>query len=266
MAVPTSVNDLSTTVGSNSPAGTDAITSSTGPDDYLRALASIIKHECATTESVAGTDTYTATVTPAITAYATGLRVTGKFTNANTATAPTLNLNSVGAKTIFKGVGATAMVAEDIAASGVYQFIYDATLNSAAGGWLILNPAIPTIPTPFTLGAVSVTATGTELNYSSGVTSAIQTQLNNKAPLTTGSEGVGSHAIFVHNTENTAITAGTLYSGAVLGRVGLSVNVASGAVSVGFTGTSPSGTWRALTGAVAFGAGTKSAAVFQREV
>jgi hypothetical protein len=39
-----------------------------------------------------------------------------------------------------------------------------------------------TIPTPFTIGAVSVTATGTELNYVDGVTSAIQTQLNLKAP------------------------------------------------------------------------------------
>ena len=39
-----------------------------------------------------------------------------------------------------------------------------------------------TIPTPFTLGAVSVLPTGTELNYVDGVTSAIQTQLNTKAP------------------------------------------------------------------------------------
>ena len=37
-----------------------------------------------------------------------------------------------------------------------------------------------TIPTPFTLGAVSVTPTGTELNFVDGVTSAIQTQLNAK--------------------------------------------------------------------------------------
>lgn len=37
-----------------------------------------------------------------------------------------------------------------------------------------------TIPTPFTLGAVSVTATGTELNFVDGVTSAIQTQLDAK--------------------------------------------------------------------------------------
>jgi hypothetical protein len=39
-----------------------------------------------------------------------------------------------------------------------------------------------TMPSPFTLGATSVTANGTELNYVVGVTSAIQTQLNAKAP------------------------------------------------------------------------------------
>lgn len=38
-------------------------------------------------------------------------------------------------------------------------------------------------PSPFTVGATSVTATGTELNYVAGVTSAIQTQLNAKAGL-----------------------------------------------------------------------------------
>ena len=37
-----------------------------------------------------------------------------------------------------------------------------------------------TIATPFTLGATSVTPTGTELNYVDGVTSAIQTQLDTK--------------------------------------------------------------------------------------
>ncbi|MBT9169344.1 MAG: hypothetical protein DDT19_02703 [Syntrophomonadaceae bacterium] len=40
-----------------------------------------------------------------------------------------------------------------------------------------------TIPTPFTLGAVSVAATGTELNHVVGVTSAIQTQINARAPI-----------------------------------------------------------------------------------
>jgi hypothetical protein len=40
-----------------------------------------------------------------------------------------------------------------------------------------------TIPTPFTLGAVSVTPTGTELNFVDGVTSAIQTQIDGKFAL-----------------------------------------------------------------------------------
>lgn len=47
-----------------------------------------------------------------------------------------------------------------------------------------------TIPTPFTIGAVSMTATGTELNYVAGVTSAIQTQITAKMtnPMTTGGD------------------------------------------------------------------------------
>ena len=43
MPVPTSINDLSTTAANNSPAGTDAITLSTGPDEYIRAVSSILK-------------------------------------------------------------------------------------------------------------------------------------------------------------------------------------------------------------------------------
>ncbi len=72
------------------------------------------------------------------------------------------------------------------------------TLNAGAGGTLGSNAftstayaplASPTftgtvtIPTPFTLGAVSVLPTGTELNFVDGVTSSIQTQLDAKSPL-----------------------------------------------------------------------------------
>ena len=39
---------------------------------------------------------------------------------------------------------------------------------------------VVTMPTPFTLGAVSVKTTGTELNYVTGVTSNIQSQINSK--------------------------------------------------------------------------------------
>jgi hypothetical protein len=43
MPVPTSRTDLSTTASSNSPQGSDTVGASTGPDDYLRAHASLIR-------------------------------------------------------------------------------------------------------------------------------------------------------------------------------------------------------------------------------
>lgn len=43
MPVPTSITDLSTTASSNYPGGTDSVAANTGPDDYFRAHASIIR-------------------------------------------------------------------------------------------------------------------------------------------------------------------------------------------------------------------------------
>src|SRR5574343_998778 len=43
MPVPTSITDLSTTASSNSPGGTDSVAANTGPDDYFRAHAAIIR-------------------------------------------------------------------------------------------------------------------------------------------------------------------------------------------------------------------------------
>ena len=53
--------------------------------------------------------------------------------------------------------------------------------NVTVTGTLTSNGTL-SMPTPFTLGGVSVTPTGTELNYVDGVTSAIQTQIDTKAP------------------------------------------------------------------------------------
>jgi len=60
------------------------------------------------------------------------------------------------------------------------------------------------IPTPFTLGATSVTPTGTELNYVDGVTSAIQTQIDTKSPIAspefTGDVGLATSANITVNS------------------------------------------------------------------
>lgn len=76
--------------------------------------------------STSGTDTYTASLSPAITAYTTGAEYKVKFTNANTSTTPTLNLNSLGAKTIVRWDG-SALLAGEIIANGHYTVRYDGT-------------------------------------------------------------------------------------------------------------------------------------------
>ena len=69
-----------------------------------------------------------------------------------------------------------------------------------------------TIPTPFTLGAVSVTPTGTELNFVDGVTSAIQDQLDAKAPLVSPSFTTPTLGVATATTLNTGQGAAELYS------------------------------------------------------
>ena len=85
-------------------------------------------------------DAITATFTPTVTAYTNGMRLRVRATAANTATAPTFNADSVGAKKIFKGAG-EALIAGDIAGDHHdLDLTYNTALDSAAGGWLLSNP------------------------------------------------------------------------------------------------------------------------------
>ncbi len=72
-----------------------------------------------------GTDAYAITLSPVPTSYATGMVVYFKANTANTGAA-TLNVNSLGAKTIVKGVN-TTLADGDIAASQYCTVIYDGT-------------------------------------------------------------------------------------------------------------------------------------------
>lgn len=83
-----------------------------------------------------GNDTITASVSPAITAYAAGQAFRFLAGGTNTGAA-TINLNSVGAVAIKKGkAGATAMAAGDITAGGTYEIVYDGT------NFQLLNPGV----------------------------------------------------------------------------------------------------------------------------
>jgi hypothetical protein len=84
---------------------------------------------------VVGTNTITATITPAITAYVTGQTFRFVAASANTG-AVTININGLGAKAITKS-GATALTTGDIPIGAVVNITYDGTqfqLSSGAGG------------------------------------------------------------------------------------------------------------------------------------
>ncbi|MEB3210261.1 MAG: hypothetical protein VKL39_02855, partial [Leptolyngbyaceae bacterium] len=106
----------------------------------LRALGEDIKDSALYIEDLyktygvtaSGTDTYTATPNPAITAYAADTVFIIKFTNANTGAA-TLNLAGLGAKAIVKNA-ATALSAGDINAGQILALVYDGTNFQIVGG------------------------------------------------------------------------------------------------------------------------------------
>lgn len=57
MAVPSAITDLNVSAASNSPAGTDVPDANSGPDDYIRALAAIVRREQAQFTAVASAAT-----------------------------------------------------------------------------------------------------------------------------------------------------------------------------------------------------------------
>lgn len=78
-----------------------------------------------TLSTVAGTNTITGSLTPAITSYAAGQRFNFVAAGANTG-ATTLNINSLGAKDVTK-MGTTALVSGDIPSGAVVEVEYDGT-------------------------------------------------------------------------------------------------------------------------------------------
>ena len=143
-----------------------------------------------TIATVSGTDTLTGTLTPALAAYATGNLFSFVAANTNTG-ATTINLNSLGAKSITKS-GTTALIAGDLVSGQVYLIEYDGTR------FQLINPSASSVssitfgstgltPSTATTGAVTVAGTlavangGTGVTASTGTTSVV---LSNSPTLT----------------------------------------------------------------------------------
>lgn len=127
MAVPSSLASLSQTPGSNSPAGSDTVFPSL--DDYLREifadLARLRDGAQHILTSVSGTDTITASCAQ-ISTFAAGQMFAFVSAGSNATTTVTLNINSLGAKSILRP-GGGAMAVGDIPASGVVFVGYNGT-------------------------------------------------------------------------------------------------------------------------------------------
>jgi hypothetical protein len=114
-------------------------------DNLIRSLAGMLAQfydDIGGVVTVGGTANAVTIVTSAVYAsLATGMRFMFTAASANTGAA-TLNLDSIGAKAIRKISGGTdvALAANDILAGGVYELVYDAAANSAAGAWILVNP------------------------------------------------------------------------------------------------------------------------------
>mgnify|MGYP001561478240 CR=1 FL=1 len=83
--------------------------------------------------ATSGTDTYAASISPALISYVIGAHYFISFGTANTVTTPTLNLNALGAKTIVKN-GTAALAIGDIPAGHKAVLMYDGTYL------VLLNP------------------------------------------------------------------------------------------------------------------------------
>ncbi|MDP9076279.1 MAG: hypothetical protein M3O71_02550 [Bacteroidota bacterium] len=132
--------------------------------------------------TTSGTNTYTAIITPAITAYLNTQSFLITFPNANTGTA-TLNLNSIGAKPIVKN-STVALSANDIVAGGCYLVAYDGTNFQIVGNQ---SGVLPTVTTGEKI--ISVTSAGAQKNYD-----AVE-QTISAAPLTAADFSTGVAAV-----------------------------------------------------------------------
>jgi hypothetical protein len=89
--------------------------------------------------ALTGTNAYSVTLSPALTAYANGVELLGKVGNSNTdAATATLDVNGLGAKNIYHRSG-LAPKAGDLVANDIVRFRYNTSRNAGAGGFDILE-------------------------------------------------------------------------------------------------------------------------------
>jgi hypothetical protein len=167
----TSATTATTQAGNASTSATASATSATAAAASATAAAASATAAAASVGSVqpfdtnqyaigSGTNTYTATLSPAPTSYTTGMEVSILLANANSGAA-TLNLNSLGAKALQKN--GAAFVGGEIAAGMTAEFRYDGT------NFQLLNPSSTAVSG---FSNIAVLTSGTSWTVPTGITRA----------------------------------------------------------------------------------------------
>lgn len=151
--------------------------------------------------TAAKTVSVTSGTVPTLDANASGLQVTVKFSNANTASNPTLNVDSKGAKKIYHRGSQITTGTNKALLAGVCTFVYDNSLDSDNGGWHLIGNYYDTTTDTKVTQLAAITTSGSYpimLGYSTATTEVTNTL--NKA------------SAFTYNpyTKNLLITGGSV--------------------------------------------------------
>lgn len=156
MGVPTARTDLSAIASSNSPSGSDTIAAGTGPDDYLRAHAALIRanYDDVVLKAPIASPTFTGTVTipSPFTLDATSVTVTGAQIN---------SLATITSGTYTPTISNVSNVASSSASAATYQRI--GSVVSVSGSVLIV-PTATTYTSAYLTLPVASTLSGSGLS------------------------------------------------------------------------------------------------------
>ena len=177
----TMTKDGQTTATANIPMGSFKFTGlSAGSAATDSANIAQVQNSFGSFLTVSGTDTITATVSPSLTAYASGQMFAFVAANTNTG-AVTINISSLGAKAITKN-GTTALVAGDLTANYLFVVVYDGTQFQVVG-------VSATTFTNLTISGV-LTLSGAGVQLTSSGTGAWKLPVGTTAQRPTGASGL----------------------------------------------------------------------------